>query len=146
MQTDPNWTNFLYNAETSKLELLDFGASREYPEDFIKKYTQLLAAASRSDKETVRALSHDLGYFTGFESNAMLEAHVSSVLTLAEPFSEAAPEIYDFHGQTITDRVKGFIPVMVRERLAPPPEETYSLHSYFVRDWAVACGVESCLQ
>lgn len=128
MQTDPNWTNFLYNAATDKLELLDFGASREYPDRFVDEYVGLLAAASRGDRLTVKSLSESLGYLTGHESKAMLEAHTQSVLTLAEPFLESAPDVYDFCDQTITERVKALIPVMLHERLAPPPEETYSLH------------------
>ncbi len=82
---------------------------------------RLLDAAARSDREAVKALSEELGYLTGHERRAMLEAHITSVVTLAEPFLESAPEVYDFRDQAITERVKEQIPVMIHERLAPPP-------------------------
>ncbi|KAL7797480.1 ABC1 family domain-containing protein [Trichoderma ceciliae] len=143
MQTDPNWTNFLYNAETGKLELLDFGASREYPEEFISQYVRLLECASRRDREGVKTFSEGLGYLTGHESKMMLDAHTQSVLTLAEPFLASAPEVYDFKDQTITERVKALIPVMLHERLAPPPEETYSLHRKLSGAFLLCARLES---
>jgi aarF domain-containing kinase len=31
MQTDPNWGNFLYDTDSGVLNLIDFGAAKQYP-------------------------------------------------------------------------------------------------------------------
>jgi predicted unusual protein kinase regulating ubiquinone biosynthesis (AarF/ABC1/UbiB family) len=68
MQTDPNWANFLYNPKKKQIMLLDFGASREYSKPFMDQYVRILKAACDADRETVLAVSKDLGFLTGYES------------------------------------------------------------------------------
>lgn len=126
MQTDPNWANFLYNKDTHKIELLDFGASRTYGDEFIENYLQVLRAAVLRDRAKCEEYSLKLGYLTGLESQAMLDAHIDSILVLGEPFATEGG--FDFSNQTITERVRTNIGLMLRERLTPPPEETYGLH------------------
>lgn len=130
MQTDPNWANFLYNDQTKKIELLDFGAARDFPDHFIENYVSVLRAAALKDHAKVEEYSVKLGYLTGLESPAMKKAHIESVMVLGEAFSpdNNKGKPFNFKDQTITDRVRGNIGLMLNERLTPPPEETYSLH------------------
>lgn len=129
MQTDPNWANFLYNKETHKIELLDFGASREFRDEFVNDYIAVLKGAVKGDRAVVEEYSMKLGYLTGKESLAMVEAHINSIMVLGEAFTpQKDGQPFDFKNQTITDRVRDNIGMMLNERLTPPPEETYSLH------------------
>ncbi|CAX44395.1 mitochondrial chaperonin, required for ubiquinone (coenzyme Q) biosynthesis and for respiratory growth, putative [Candida dubliniensis CD36] len=130
MQTDPNWANFLYNEKTHKIELLDFGAARDFGDHFIDNYVKVLRAAVKKDRKRVEEISKDLGYLTGLESQQMVKAHVDSVMCLGEAFSpvDNNGEPFNFKKQTISDRVRGNVGLMLNERLTPPPEETYSLH------------------
>ncbi|KAG0151632.1 hypothetical protein CROQUDRAFT_36686, partial [Cronartium quercuum f. sp. fusiforme G11] len=127
MQTDPNWTNFLWNQGSQQIELIDFGATREYSETFVEEYLQLLQSGVDDNREACIVWSEKIGYLTGNESDVMRDAHFRSLSALGEPF-RAKAEPYRFATQTVTDRVRAEVPLMVRERLTPPPTETYSLN------------------
>ncbi|KAJ1072644.1 hypothetical protein K5549_011870 [Capra hircus] len=126
MQTDPNWANFLYDASSHQVTLLDFGASREFGTEFTDHYIEVVMAAANGDKDRVLQKSRDLKFLTGFETKAFSDAHVEAVMILGEPFATQGP--YDFGAGDTARRVQGLIPVLLRHRLHPPPEETYALH------------------
>uniref|UniRef100_A0A2K5KDF1 Atypical kinase COQ8A, mitochondrial n=1 Tax=Colobus angolensis palliatus TaxID=336983 RepID=A0A2K5KDF1_COLAP len=126
MQTDPNWSNFFYDPQQHKVALLDFGATREYDRSFTDLYIQIIRAAADRDRETVRAKSIEMKFLTGYEVKVMEDAHLDAILILGEAF--ASDEPFDFGTQSTTEKIHNLIPVMLRHRLVPPPEETYSLH------------------
>ncbi|XP_044022678.1 atypical kinase COQ8A, mitochondrial isoform X5 [Siniperca chuatsi] len=126
MQTDPNWSNFFFDPQAHKVALLDFGATRGFDKSFTDTYIEIINAAANRNREGVLQRSRDMRFLTGYESKAMENAHVDAVMILGEAFSSEEP--FDFGAQSTTERIHSLIPVMLRERLTPPPEETYSLH------------------
>ncbi|XP_063289276.1 atypical kinase COQ8B, mitochondrial isoform X2 [Pelobates fuscus] len=126
MQTDPNWSNFFYDEEKNKINLLDFGASRKFGEEFTDDYIEVVKAAADNNREKVLQKSRDLKFLTGFETKVFEEAHIDAVMILGEAFASEEP--FNFGTQSTTSRIHDLIPVMLKHRLTPPPEESYSLH------------------
>ncbi|XP_053908818.1 atypical kinase COQ8B, mitochondrial isoform X5 [Cuculus canorus] len=124
MQTDPNWTNFLYDSRSHRVMLLDFGASRSFDKEFTDHYIEMIRAAAERDRDKVVQKCRDLKFLTGYESEEQETAHAEAVLVLAEAFSGVQP--FDFGGSG--RRVRELLPPLFRHRLAPPPPPTYSLH------------------
>uniref|UniRef100_A0A8C6TD30 Atypical kinase COQ8A, mitochondrial n=1 Tax=Neogobius melanostomus TaxID=47308 RepID=A0A8C6TD30_9GOBI len=126
MQTDPNWSNFFFDPRTHRVALLDFGATRGFDKAFTDSYIEIIKAAAERDRDAVLRKSIEMKFLTGFETKSMENAHVDAVMILGEAFSSDTP--FDFGTQSTTERIHNLIPIMLRERLTPPPEETYSLH------------------
>jgi predicted unusual protein kinase regulating ubiquinone biosynthesis (AarF/ABC1/UbiB family) len=66
LQTDPNWGNFLYDEETDRIYLIDFGAARDFPKDFVDNYLEMVGdfktpIASRPSS-TVVVLNFQFGF------------------------------------------------------------------------------------
>ncbi|XP_075926621.1 atypical kinase COQ8B, mitochondrial-like [Petromyzon marinus] len=125
MQTDPNWSNFIYDPETRRVGLLDFGASRDYEKPFIDHFLELVMSASCGDKRRVVEELRELKFLTGYETKLLEDTHVDAVMIIGEAFSGDA--VFDFGSQSTARRVVGLMPSVMRQRLAPPPEESYSL-------------------
>lgn len=126
MQTDPNWANFMYNSATNKVGLVDFGAAREFPKEFVDQYFNIVWAAANEDEKTLLHYSVRLKFLTGDEAPAMLRAHTMAGMVVGEPFRSHEP--FDFHGSQLTKRLAQHTETFMHGRLTPPPPEAYSLH------------------
>lgn len=93
MQTDPNFANYLYDDQTGKIVLLDFGATRTFDSNRIKAYRRLMQAGMKNDEKALESAAAEIGYF----SSAMRPEHKELVLKIlmlaSEPlrFEEAYP-------------------------------------------------------
>jgi predicted unusual protein kinase regulating ubiquinone biosynthesis (AarF/ABC1/UbiB family) len=62
MQTDPNFANYRYDAQSGRIVLLDFGATREIPGDLAEQYRTLLRVGMSGDMAGMEAAAEEIGF------------------------------------------------------------------------------------
>uniref|UniRef100_A0A183CCW9 ABC1 domain-containing protein n=1 Tax=Globodera pallida TaxID=36090 RepID=A0A183CCW9_GLOPA len=106
MQTDPNWSNFLFARNSStghyQLVLLDFGSTRSFSKSFIDKYMRILKAAYANDRNEMLKWSRDIGFLTGYETKVMAQAHCDAISIIGETLTNE--KVYDFSEQVPATR------------------------------------------
>ena len=65
MQTDPNWSNFLYCADDGRIGLIDFGANRFFSTEFVDSYIHVINCAANGDRQGIIDWSQRVGFLTG---------------------------------------------------------------------------------
>jgi predicted unusual protein kinase regulating ubiquinone biosynthesis (AarF/ABC1/UbiB family) len=102
VQTDPNFGNFLYEAETGRIALLDLGAASPVPPALAESYRELARAAIAGDRDGLREVAVALGY-VGPQDPAR---HVAEIVGLIQSSAEILrPGTYDFGTSDLFERL-----------------------------------------
>ena len=132
MQTDPNFANYLYQARSGRVALLDFGASRHFGSEFVADYASISRAVIDGDRDAVARAAVRIGYAAADDPPRRIEAVVDMCLLACEPLRHVGR--YDFGASDLPARMRdlGFELAVRRRLLRSPPPETLFLHRKLV--------------
>lgn len=128
VQTDPNFANYLYDSQNKQLVLLDFGATRTYPDTIVNAYQQLLQAAQDNDRDGITEAATQIGFFQDYIKPEQQEA-VLDLFTLAtDPLRYDGA--YDFGHSTLAEKIRsgGMSLSMEQDYWHTPPADALFLH------------------
>jgi len=131
MQTDPNFANYRYAPVTRQVILLDFGATRAFPDDFVELYRRLLSAGLEGDRPGVRSAALQIGILSG-GAPARLERALLEMFEMSlEPLRQDTP--FDFSTSDLAKRMREAGMAMAEDRahFRIPPMDTLLLQRKF---------------
>ena len=128
VQTDANFANFLFRPEQGEVVLLDFGATREYPEAFREHYRRLLSASIAGDRARTLEAAVALGLIDPREPAAAQDALcalLDAVLIGFQPQTQP----FDFTQRAFVDRAAARLRDYYQAlTCSPPPAQLIFLH------------------
>ncbi len=128
VQTDPNFANYLYLQETKQIGLLDFGATREYSEQFSKGYLHAFASVLAQDQKGLNDALTQIGFFSQTILPEQRDAVLSLVKMACEPMQ--LDEEYDFKASGLAQKLReaGTILSLEQDYWHTPPADALFLH------------------
>jgi predicted unusual protein kinase regulating ubiquinone biosynthesis (AarF/ABC1/UbiB family) len=141
MQTDPNFANYLYQPESGRVVLLDFGATMRFPPAFVENYRRITRAVIEGDRDAVAEQAIRIGYAAPDDSPERLEAMTDVVFLVCEPLRHRGR--YDFPGSDLPMRVRdlGYDLAFRRGLVRAPPPETIFLHRKLVGNFLLLARI-----
>ncbi|WP_198532003.1 ABC1 kinase family protein [Salinivibrio sp. IB282] len=128
VQTDPNFANYLYQPDTGRVVLLDFGATRQYAPTFTDGYRKLFLAAIEKDNVGIEAALTQIGFFAEHILPEQKASVLELVNTACEPIATDAP--FNFGDADLATRLRnrGMALSMEQGYWHTPPADALFLH------------------
>lgn len=124
MQTDPNFANYRWQADTGRIVVLDFGAARSVAGSTITAYRRLMLAGLAEDSAALKAALLEVGFVspvTVERHGAALDAMIAVLMAHL-----GKPELFDFADRSFVAQVRTQAEKIAADRAAwhVPPAET----------------------
>jgi predicted unusual protein kinase regulating ubiquinone biosynthesis (AarF/ABC1/UbiB family) len=128
VQTDPNFANYRYDRDAQQLILLDFGATRAYPESISEGYRQVMQGAVQQDRALMDAGAAQIGFFQAFIKPEQRAAVLDLFEQACEPLRWNG--VYDFGTSNLASRIRdaGMALSMEQDYWHTPPADALFLH------------------
>ena len=126
MQTDPNFANYRFRADTGQVVLLDFGAARKVDPAVASHYRRLLQAGLDEDRERVR----EEAVAVGFISPQALARHPERIARAIDIIvtEMARPGKFDFGDRAFVPEITEEAMPIAKDKQSwhvPPPETLF---------------------
>jgi predicted unusual protein kinase regulating ubiquinone biosynthesis (AarF/ABC1/UbiB family) len=132
MQTDPNFANYLYQPDTGRLVLLDFGATQEFSPEYSERFRAITRAIVAGDRAGVEHAARRIGYIAEDAAPQVVTAALEMIELVCEPLR--TPGAYDYGASDLSRRARemGIDLAFKRGLLRMPPSDTMFLHRKLV--------------
>lgn len=124
VQTDPHLGNYrvrLHPQGEDQLVLLDFGAVRSYPQEFLRSYHRMIGAALRKDRPALERAASELAFLQDGDETELRDHFVEFCWLSVEPFQVNS---FDWKNTDLPDRLTAIVFAMAKKfRLRAPPRE-----------------------
>jgi len=144
MQSDPNFANYLYQPETDRVVLLDFGSTVSFEEKFTHRYARIARAMIDGDDVALRQLAEKMGYINTRNSDEYVGRVLDLIRVVSEPVIKGG--VYDFGTSDVFARGREVGLEMFFEDLSEyqvPPPETMFLHRKLVGSFMLCSRIGS---
>jgi len=124
MQTDPNFANYRWQADTGRVVLLDFGAARPVPEATTAAYRRLMHAGLAEDPERLKAALLEVGFVSPVTLERHAPAFDAMIAVLIQHLGQ--PGLFEFADRSFVAEVRRSVETVAADRAAwhIPPAET----------------------